>query len=262
MTEAQLLPVIWTLASMTAAVLATLLISPARLSQLRLSLGGRFLEQFFRLLYFVGLPYAALLTRAISPIDMGLSGASGPILGWTAAEWLHGLGNTLLVGVLALLPLSWASWQIAKAGLPLKADDRTAGAVMVDAIYSEVHWAFYRAAPLILLSEVYGAMLVGALLVATEWLVVLVRNGLSNSVEERQTWLRRSAFLALSATLFILTRNAWLIIGFHVVSEVVLKGWLAKVGRIPGPARETSLPAPPTSHHDSDVRPLHEHPPA
>ena len=41
MTEAQLLPVVWTLASMTLAVLAILFVSPAQLERLRATLGGR-----------------------------------------------------------------------------------------------------------------------------------------------------------------------------------------------------------------------------
>jgi hypothetical protein len=263
MTEAQLLPVIWTLASMTVAVLSMLLISPARLAQLRLSVGGRFLEHFLRLLYFVGIPYAALLTRAIAPIDMGLSGSGGPLLGWTAAEWLRGLGTALTIGVLVLIPIGWASRQIARAGLPLSADERSVGAVIVEAIYSEFHWTFYRAAPLILLADVYGAVLVGVVLVGTEWLVMLMRNGLSSMAAERQLWLRRIIFLAMSAALFILTQNAWLAIGLHLASEIMLKAWLAHLTRRAEPVMVETLQQ--TSRElarDPDVRPLNERPSA
>ncbi len=263
MTEAQLLPVIWTLASMAVAVLGMLLISPARLAQLRLSIGGRFLEHFLRLLYFVGIPYAALLTRAIAPIDMGLSGAGGSILGWTAAAWLHGLGAAVTIGVVGLLPIGWASRQITRAGLPLSADDRSAGAIIVESIYSEIHWAFYRAAPLILLADVYWAVLAGVILVGTEWIVSLLRNGLDSVAAQRQLWLRRSAFLAMSAALFILTQNAWLTIGLHVVSEITLTMWLAHLTR---PAEPVVVePAHQPSHEparDPDVRPLNERPSA
>jgi hypothetical protein len=262
MTETQLLPVVWTLASMALAVLATLFIGPARLAQLRLSRGGRFLDQFLRLLYFIGLPYAALLTRAIAPIDMGLSGAGGPLLGWTAAEWLRGAGTALTVGLLVLIPIGWASRQMAKAGLPVSGDHRSIGSLVSAAIYSEIHWAFYRAAPLILLAEVYGAALIGAMLVALEWLVVLMRNGFSSMPAERQLWLRQIVFLAMSATLFILTQNVWLIVGLRVVSEVLLKIWLAHSARLLESQGETLSELTRETLPDPDVRPLHERPSA
>ena len=51
MTETQLLPVVWTLASMTVAVLAILFVSAAQLERLRMTTGGRLLEQFLRVTY-------------------------------------------------------------------------------------------------------------------------------------------------------------------------------------------------------------------
>jgi hypothetical protein len=256
MTETQLLPVVWTLASMTAAVLAILLVGPAQLDRLRATIGGRLLEQLLRLAYFIGVPYAALLTGSIASIDMGLAGAGGSILGWSAADWLHGLSTALTLGVIVLLPIGVASRQIARAGRPLGTDDRSAGAVIVEAIYSEIHWAFYRAAPLILLGEVYAAVLFGALLVGTEWLVELIRNGISPLPEERQRWLRRGILLALSTALFALTQNVWLAIGLHAVLELLWKVWLRHLAPRPIGLEPASLePAP-----DPDVRPLHDQP--
>jgi len=43
MTATQLLPVVWTLASMTVAVLAILLVSPTQLDRWRATTGGRLL---------------------------------------------------------------------------------------------------------------------------------------------------------------------------------------------------------------------------
>jgi hypothetical protein len=252
MTEAQLVPVLWTLASMTAAVLAILFVGPAQLNRLRANTGGRFLEQLLRVIYFIGVPYAALLTGSIAAIDMGLTGAGGSILGWSPAEWLRGLGTALTLGALVLFPIGFASRQIARAGQPVGTDDRSAGAVIVEAIYAETHWAFYRAAPLILLADVYTAVIFGALLVGVEWLVVLIRNGLSPSPEERQRWLRRGALLALSAALFALTQNVWLALLVHIVLELAWKVWLRRLA--PRPIEPVYTPVVTVS--DSDVRPL------
>jgi hypothetical protein len=199
-------------------------------------------------------PYAALLTGSIASIDMGLTGAGGSLLGWSPAEWLRGLSTALMLGAIALFPIGLASRQIARAGQPLGRDDRSAGAVIVDALYAEIHWAFYRAAPLILLGEVYAAALFGVLLVGVEWIVVLIRNGLSPSPEERQGWLRRSALLALSAALFALTKNVWLAIVLHATLELLWKIWLRRL--VPRPIEPARIPI--GSVPDPDVRPLHD----
>ncbi len=254
MTEAQLLPVVWTLASMTVAVLAILFVSSAQLDRLRITTGGRLLEQFLRLVYFIGVPYAALLAGSIASIDMGLTGAGGSILGWSPAEWLRGLSTTLMLAVIALIPIGMASRQIARAGQPLGTDDRSVGAVFVEAICAEIHWAFYRATPLILLGDVYTAVLFGVLLVGVEWIVVLIRNGLSVSPAERQGWLRRGVLLALSAAVFVLTQNVWLAMGWHVVLELLWKVWLRRL--VPRPIEPRRVPIVSTA--DPDVRPLHD----
>ena len=103
------------------------------------------------------------------------------------------------------------------------------GVVLIEALYAEVHWAFYRAAPLVLLENVYTAALIGMVLVGVEWSVELIRNGLSRAPEDRQRWLRRVLLLAVSATLFVLTRNLWLLIGLHLVLELIWKAWLGRL---------------------------------
>jgi len=161
-----------------------------------------------------------------------------------------------MLGVIVLLPIGAASRQVARARRPLGADDRSAGMVIVEAIYSEIHWAFYRAAPLILLGDVYAAVLFGALLVGVEWLVELIRNGLSPLPEERQRWLRRGVLLALSAALFALTRNVWLAIGLHAVLELLWKVWLRRLA-----PHSIELERPPIEPApDPEVRPLRDQP--
>jgi hypothetical protein len=94
----------------------------------------------------------------------------------------------------------------------------------------------------------------GALLVGVEWLVDLIRNGLSLLPEERQRWLRRGLLLALSAALFALTQNVWLAIGLHAVLELLWKVWLRRLA--PRPLKLEHAPLGPAA--DPDVRPLHD----
>ncbi len=235
MTDTQLLPVIWVLASMVIAVLTTLYFSPARAAYFRLTVGGRVAEAVGRLVYFVGLPYAALLTRSLSPFDLGMAGNSGPILGWSSVDWLNQLNDVLVIGLLALVPIGLAAQQMARGGQPLGVDVRSTGATLLDAAYAEIHWAFYRSAPYIILNDVYAATLIGLGLVSVELLVTLVRNGLGTQPEDRQSWLGQALLLALSAAVFIITRNVWLALVLHIVFEVAIKLWSTQLAdRVPG----------------------------
>jgi hypothetical protein len=214
-------------------VLITLLISPAQADRFHRTTGGRIATQFGRLVYYIGLPYAALLAKSIAPIDLGLTGNSGPILGWSSVDWLKQLNEVLIVGVVVLIPIALTARQMARAHVPLGVDERSTGAIMLDAAYAEVHWAFYRAAPFIILNDVYWATLMGLGLVGVEVLVAMVRNGLGTQPEERQSWIGQALFMAMSATLFILTHNLWLALGLHIVLELALKVWSTRLaGRL------------------------------
>ncbi len=257
MTDTQLLPVIWILGSMVVYVLTILFVSPAVLERLQATIRGRSLILVVRLVYYIGVPYAALLTRAIAPVDMGLTGVGGSLLGWTGAEWLHDLGMGLLAGAVTLIPLGLAARQMARAGCPFGVDEHTSSAVVVDGVYAEIHWAFYRTAPLIILENAYVATLIGLGLVGVELLVSLIRNGLGQRPEERQAWLETALLLTLSAVLFVLTRNVWIIILTHIAVAVLLKTWTTHLARRPASFAPVAQ-EPPVPLHDPDVRPLNE----
>lgn len=250
MTDTQLLPVIWVLASMVIAVLTTLYFSPARAAYFRLTVGGRVAEQVGRLVYFVGLPYAALLAKSLTPIDLGLAGNTGPILGWSSVDWLDHLNFALVIGLIALVPIGLAARQMAHKGQPLGVDVRSTGATLLDAAYAELHWAFYRAAPYIILNDVYAATLIGLALVSVELLVTLAHNGLGTQPEDRQSWLGQGLLLAMSATFFIITRNVWLALIVHIVFELAIKVWSAQLAdRVVGQAARS------TPYLDRDTAP-------
>ena len=233
MTDAKLLPIVWTLASMVIAVLVTLIFSSDRADRFRSTFGGRLVEQLARLIYYIGIPYAALLTQSISATNLGFMGGSGSIdaslLGWSSAEWLHGLNLWLTIGLIALISIGLAARQMAHAGSPLGVDIRPTGSMIVDSVYAEVHWAFYRAAPLILLGNAYWAALIGLILIGLELIVSIVRHGLGTLPEDRQSWIGQVLLLAISTTMFILTRNVWLIIVLHLSVELALKAWTVRL---------------------------------
>jgi hypothetical protein len=97
-----------------------------------------------------------------------------------------------------------------------------------ESLYAEIHWAFYRAAPLLFMADLYWATLAGAALVVVEWSLdpywraaQSVANG-----SRREVLLTQSAWLALSAAIFALARNVWPIIVLHTVLAWALGRWV------------------------------------
>jgi hypothetical protein len=96
-----------------------------------------------------------------------------------------------------------------------------------ESIYAEIHWAFYRAAPLVFIADPYWAALAGAVLVIVEWaLDPAWRAGLADG-SRREALVMQMAWLALSTSIFVLARNVWPIILLHVALAWTVERWVA-----------------------------------
>jgi len=131
------------------------------------------LVESVRALYFVGIPYWALLQGVASPRLYGL----------IDVDWLRslGLGGGLAAGVLLMLAALWGYHARATRGL--RAGDEIAAAserrrlaeawgwvyLLRDVIYLQAHWAFYRAGPTLVLRDAYAGAFIGLALVLVEW---------------------------------------------------------------------------------------------
>ena len=189
----------------------------------------RWLLEAIRFLYYIGIPYAALLRGVVLPRLMGL----------THLDWVKGigLGAAFGWGALLLLALIWWWYARALAALPLSArerwatrvgDDSTDGWILLrEAIYLETHWAFYRSAAILLLDNHYAGVFVGFLLVTLEWSINPAwRTDLSLPGRSANILLRWGmAFV--TAIIFLLIRNLWLLVPIHWSIEVACHHLLA-----------------------------------
>ena len=213
---------------------------PGRLGQGVETLKGwpyrHWLLEAIRFLYYVGIPYAALLRGAALPRLMGL----------THLDWVKGigLGTALGGGTFLLLALIWWWYARAIAALPLSArerrgasrgDDSTNGWILLrEAIYLQTHWAFYRSAAILLLNNYYAGAFVGFLLVTLEWSINPAwRRDLSVPWRSANTLTRWSmAFVA--AIVFLFIRNLWLLVLIHWGIETtcyrLLAGFFQRIG--------------------------------
>lgn len=245
---------LWLLGSVAAYALATNLIWLARLLRARASsavgngppidrwarfraAAGGALCQAGTFLFTVGVPYLALggwprrpLQGLITLQDMGMVGLGGQTGTWPADRWLSaaGTGAGLGLAALAVLLLAWLAANYPARGLELRFAPRPWWVLLVDAVYHQAHWAFYRAALAVLLDDVPLATFAGLGLVYVEWaLNPFWRHGwgpLQGTAGRAAAQWLRAALALVTALVFLWTRNLWICLGVHYAIELAL--WL------------------------------------
>jgi hypothetical protein len=193
------------------------------------------LLQLLRLLYYIGVPFAVLLwghdavvgrLLGLQQLDLSISGgeAASADIATNWLDWAHSVGWAVALGIgtWGLLALGWWTYRraLATAGASSDVSDMVVGAdssgwvLLREAAYHEVHWAFYRNAP-ILAVDTYWGIWVGLALVALEaTLNPAWRKGLATP-QQAPAQLMRGALAVVSGALFLLTRNLWLALALH-----------------------------------------------
>jgi hypothetical protein len=183
------------------------------------------LVQLARFVYYLGIPYLALggwprppLSGLLSPIDMGLVTLN---LGWPVTRWLDSAGTGLGLGFASFLLLALARREVGRStGFWLRFPRRSWFAPLVDVVYLEVHWGFYRGALLVLLGDLYLAVFAALGLIYLEWAASPYwRRGWRLETQVAVRWLR-AVLALLMALVFVLTRNLWVCIAVHGLVEL------------------------------------------
>ncbi|MEA3376377.1 MAG: hypothetical protein U9R72_09330 [Chloroflexota bacterium] len=183
--------------------------------------------QALRLLFYVGLPFAALfwgrdaiVSRffGLQPLMIPDAGQQGAVIGANWVDWLQDLGWATALGLGAWGLLLVAGWTRRRA-LPVEErgagqDQTSSWEAVREAAYHEIHWGFYRNAPIVALG-VYRGTWVGLALVALEALANPVwRRGLADPRRAPRQLLRAS-LAVVSSVLFLQTQNLWLAMTVH-----------------------------------------------
>lgn len=208
--------------------------------------------QAIRLLYYVGLPFAALFWGrdaligrffGLKPLVLPLSGDNqySALLTTNWLDWLHDFGWAAALGLGSaglLLLAGWARRRALRSKERRGGGSRTSGWETIrEAAYHEIHWAFYRNAPIVAFG-LYWGIWIGVALVALEALAnPLWRSGLGDPGRTSPQLLRAS-LAVVSSLLFLETQNLWLAITVHATVSWGLKGMYdvssdAIPGRIP-----------------------------
>jgi hypothetical protein len=212
------------------------------------------LFQLLRFAYYVGLPFCLLLSGGaverslrrfpgfgflmrgvLLPRVMGLGGL-------TTSEWFAGVGMGIALGCGAFFLMASGWWyfthsvrellwgQAASPGsragvggpvvMASPPPNRAWWAVLWEAVYAEMHWAFYRAGPIILLDNYYAGVFLGFLILSLEWWTNPAWRHGWDPMGQRPDVVLRWSLAFVMAIIFLFTRNLWLAIPLHWAIEM------------------------------------------
>ncbi len=235
------------------------------------------LREMGRFLFYIGIPYLALIQGVVSPRLMGLhvtpaaetarTGSVALVAGVLALDWVRALslGGLLGAGAWAMLALIWWRYRRITGGLStrswhFRAPEAVEGAILraslaalhrpwgwarllLDAVYLETHWAFYRAWPLELLrDDPAGATigpLLGLVLVGLEWYGDVGLRARLRTLAGVEEWVFIASLALVSTFIFLFIGNLWVLIVIHWLMAWGLLSFLGWLHR-----RNTRRPAP------------------
>ncbi len=195
------------------------------------------LIEAIRFLYYIGIPYAGLLRGIVLPRLVGL----------TDPDWVKGVGLGAALGTGALLLLALICWWYTRAimalPVPMKkgrpGHEPTNGwELLREVIYLQTHWAFYRSVVILLLDDYYWGTFLGFLLITLEWATNPAWRKDLGLPWRSVTPLLRWSMALLTAVIFALTRNLWVLVPLHWIIEKACQQLLGvgeqQMGRILG----------------------------
>ena len=182
--------------------------------------------QLLRLVYYLCLPFAALLwgrdavigrllgLQSVSFVTLITSNpAAGAVANWT--DWIRDLGWAGGLAALAWAVLG-AGWLLMRRTFnrPRPTGQPSGWTSLREAVFHETHWAFYRNGPAVALGPYYGAWMGLGLVILEALLNPYWRAGLQDP-QLAAGYLVRAGTAVLSAVLFLQTQNLGLAIAAH-----------------------------------------------
>ncbi|MFQ6014910.1 MAG: hypothetical protein ACE5NP_05660 [Anaerolineae bacterium] len=173
-----------------------------------------------RLLYYLGLPYLALLRGVTNPRLMGLAGL----------DWIQGLGMGMALsgGAFLLLALGWwyhlrqvgALYPVASGPCPRWRQELSRpwgwALLIPPVVYWQAHWAFYRSGPILVLDDPYFGTFVGLALVILEWWTNPAWRESLGQVGRVEKTLMTTSLAFVTAIIYFFTANFWLLVLIHL----------------------------------------------
>jgi hypothetical protein len=195
----------------------------AKLTQATAS--GLLLAEVAAFIFYVGIPFVALILGVLGLDHMALGQAQpDAVVGFTAIEWLRGLGITLSTTTFVLVVL-WLMARSCPSPVPT-GEGMGVGAIIRVALYAEVHWAFYRSLGAQAFNDPYWGAVLGFGLIGLEWMLHPNFRAQAQSTHGRTQLALQLVCLITSSALYLGAQNLWLIIAAHALILAAGQRWL------------------------------------
>jgi hypothetical protein len=212
------------------------------------SLGKGWVASILRFVYYVGIPYAALILGVVPGRYLGLVGpdwlqaGTSPLSGFEAApniwhflaqvrdfvslavlNWLPHVGTVagLAVVMFLLLSVTWLAYSYfryaATSGPTARLQSLSRGKTpsVMQIVYQAIHWSFYRSAVWLLTGDLYLGVIGGILLVGAEWMLDPGWiDGVHHELSGDELLVDASVLIATSV-IFFFVPNLWLVMPIH-----------------------------------------------
>ncbi len=176
---------------------------------------ARVLAELLRWLYYLGVPYATLM------LGYNTVGA----LGIWNLDWLDTLPTALVLAAGAMVVFVWIWRPYARTQHPHAVDESRWNQArhILELLYQQAHWAFYRSGPILWLGDPYWGAFIGMVLTFVEgWSNPNVRAS-AREITRADAPLWTGSLAVVSAVVFIYTQNWWYCLGIHLLLDPGLR---------------------------------------
>ncbi|MCL4393405.1 MAG: hypothetical protein M1482_01055 [Chloroflexi bacterium] len=177
---------------------------------------ARIAGEVVRWLYYLALPWGTLMLGYNSVRALGI---------WNL-DWITSAFDLPILGIGAALVFIWIWRPYARAEHPHAVDSTgwNWARHIVEVLYQEAHWAFYRSGPILWMGDSYWGSFFGLALVFVEgWSNPAVRTAaLDVSRADAPLW--SGSIAVVSTIVFIFTQNSWYALSVHLLLDLGLRG--------------------------------------
>ena len=177
---------------------------------------ARVASELLRWGYYLGVPWAILMLGYTTARALGI---------WNL-DWVGHLAEFVALAIGSILVLIWIWRPYTRLEHPHAIDESgwNGARHLIEILYQEAHWAFYRCGPILWLDNIYAGSFFGLGLVLLEgWSSANVRASTSD-VTRADAPLWSGSLAIVSTVVFIVTQNTWYCLMIHLLLDVGLRG--------------------------------------
>jgi hypothetical protein len=176
---------------------------------------ARVIGELLRWVYYLGLPWTVLMVGYTTARAIGI---------WNL-DWGGHLVEFAALAIGSIIVFIWIWRPYTQLEHPHAIDESgwNWARHLIEILYQEAHWAFYRCGPILWLDSVYFGSFFGLILVLMEgWSNANVRANTSD-VTRADAPLWSGSLAIVSALVFIITQNTWYCLIIHLLLDVGLR---------------------------------------